>query len=158
MDLVLVDDDAIVHLFVERLLRRTGLRFEAFTNPERALEWLRTHRPTVLVLDHRMPRLDGPSLLDALGGPCNVAERVVLCTAGSNDPGIAHLVGERGLTIRNKTELLDRGRFLGLLGLSGTPPGTVHGGGEPVQCTAAPIEPASNRVSSTSPQISADGG
>lgn len=116
-DLVLVDDDELVHLFVGRRLRRTALELEAFTDPERALEWLRAHRPRLLMLDHRMPVLSGLELLDALGGPALAAQRTLLCTAASGAAELERLKGLEGLTIVEKSTLLDRQRFLSLLGL-----------------------------------------
>lgn len=120
-DLVLVDDDTLVHLFVQRRLRGTGLQLIAFTEASKALAWLQAHRPRLLMLDHRMPAMSGLELLEALGGAQAAAERIVLCSAAYRTAEFAHLDDCHGVTVLDKAALLDRGRFLDLLGLQASP-------------------------------------
>ena len=82
-DVVLVDDDPLVAEFLRRVLRRSTRRLRVFDDPLAALEHLSERTPEVLLVDARMPRMDGPELLarlaerDRPGG-----RRVFLSSAG----------------------------------------------------------------------------
>lgn len=68
VDLVVVDDDEILLELIERQARKGSYRLQCFSNPLEALDYLRQSSPRVLVLDQRMPQLDGIELLRALAG------------------------------------------------------------------------------------------
>ena len=62
-----VDDDPSVGKGLRRLLRAAGLRVATFASAEEFLQHERLDAPACLVLDLRMPGLDGIELQDRLG-------------------------------------------------------------------------------------------
>lgn len=61
-----IDDEPMLCRVFERLLTRSGLSVVTFTDPLKALEYLRDHDVPVVVCDYRMPELTGLEVLDAL--------------------------------------------------------------------------------------------
>ena len=115
-DIVLVDDDPLVAEFVERVLRRSPRRLRAFADPLAALEHLRRHTADVLLVDTRMPAMDGPELLVRLADDgCRGGRHVVLSSAG---PVPASAWTERlpeHVEILSKDALFDRRTLLARL-------------------------------------------
>ena len=64
--LVVIDDEAAVCGIVRRNLQATGWQVECFENELEALEHLASHQPDVLLVDIRMPRIDGDQVLEEL--------------------------------------------------------------------------------------------
>ena len=64
--LVFVDDDADLVELVSLALEDTTWSVPAFADPAAALEHLETSLPDVLVVDVRMPKMNGDQLLDQL--------------------------------------------------------------------------------------------
>jgi signal transduction histidine kinase len=66
---LLVEDDAAVRRFAERVLRRSGYRVSAFSDPGAALEALTADPGSfdALVTDVVMPTMSGPNLADRIG-------------------------------------------------------------------------------------------
>ncbi|MGA2521569.1 MAG: response regulator [Acidimicrobiales bacterium] len=69
MDVLVVDDDEGVRQSVAEILRRAHHSVAEAENGERALECLEEMEVRVLVVDVRMPRLDGIGLLRLLEDP-----------------------------------------------------------------------------------------
>lgn len=95
-DIVLVDDDPMVAEFAVRMLRRSErtLRLRTFTDPFDALEHLATRRPAVLIVDTRMPGMDGPELIGRLAQDGHLeGVRTILCSA-SREVGAAAVDAE----------------------------------------------------------------
>ena len=63
---LIVDDEPDSSEFVERFLQREGYRTSCVANGRAALAALINGRPDVLVLDVRMPEMDGLTLLEVL--------------------------------------------------------------------------------------------
>ena len=63
---LVVDDNADLRGYIQRLLTEDGYDVETTSDGEAALEAIRTDRPDLLVTDVMMPRLDGIGLLKAL--------------------------------------------------------------------------------------------
>jgi CheY-like chemotaxis protein len=63
---LVVDDQAEGREALSRFLAIRGHRLTAAANGEEALAKLLTDRPDVMILDVRMPKLDGMGLLEAL--------------------------------------------------------------------------------------------
>jgi len=61
---VVVDDEAGVLKLCERLLARAGFEALAFQHPYEALDYLQHHPADVLVVDSRMPEMDGFALME----------------------------------------------------------------------------------------------
>lgn len=56
---LIVDDEAGIVKLCERLLTRAGFRVSAFTDPQQAMTYLRRERIDLLLVDIRMPEVDG---------------------------------------------------------------------------------------------------
>ena len=61
---VVADDEPSILLALERLLRDEPYDLYFTTEPEKAIEWIRTRKVSVLISDHRMPAMDGTTLLE----------------------------------------------------------------------------------------------
>lgn len=57
--ILVIDDDEIMRLSCEQVLRKAGYRVETFANGRDGIERLRQVRPALLVVDIKMPELDG---------------------------------------------------------------------------------------------------
>ena len=113
-DIVLVDDDALVAEFLRRVLRGSERELRVFSDPRDALDYLSDHLARVLLVDTRMPAMDGPELLARLARRGRAGGlRVILCSASSRtlpDDAPAHV------ELLSKDDLLDRRTLLGRLG------------------------------------------
>jgi DNA-binding NtrC family response regulator len=63
LDIVLVDDDALVIRAMTRLMARAGLPVWASTDSHKALERIERAPPLAIVADHQMPGMTGLELL-----------------------------------------------------------------------------------------------
>lgn len=64
--IVVVDDNQSLLMLVANILSDEGYLVAAYNNPPDALEDVRRKRPDFLVLDIKMPIMDGPELLNVL--------------------------------------------------------------------------------------------
>lgn len=69
VDVLVVDDDEAVRTSLAEILRRNGMSTAEAGDGLDALEHLESSQVGVVVLDVRMPRLDGLQLLDLLDDP-----------------------------------------------------------------------------------------
>ncbi len=56
---MVIDDDEIIRLSCEQILKKVGYRVETFGNGHEGIERLKVARPALLVVDIKMPELDG---------------------------------------------------------------------------------------------------
>ena len=65
---VILDDQATDRQILDRLARNVSadIEVEAFASPLRALDWLAEHQPDLILLDYRLPEMDGIAFLHAL--------------------------------------------------------------------------------------------
>ncbi len=56
---MVIDDDEIMRLSCEQILKKVGYRVETFGNGHEGIERLKVARPPLLVVDIKMPELDG---------------------------------------------------------------------------------------------------
>lgn len=138
-DVVLVDDDHGVHLFVTRMLRKGAYRLRCFDDGQQALDWLADHRTALLLLDHRMPCMSGTELLALLR--IDAAERIVMCTAGRCSDVVMDAEAPQRVELMEKRQLLDRQRFMALLALP-------DGGSPPPQCASNASRTAGSSLAS----------
>jgi len=100
---VLADDHPLMLRAMEDLLRSEGgFRVEAqCPDGEAALEAVRAHRPDILVLDVRMPRRDGISVLHAIKSE-QLPTRVVLLAASLDEEQLieASRLGVSGVVLK----------------------------------------------------------
>jgi CheY-like chemotaxis protein len=87
---LIVDDEPDASEFVERFLRRSGYRTTCVPNGRAALRALVEDYPDALILDVRMPEMDGIALLEVLRSYLRwKVLPVVLLTAHANPQQIA---------------------------------------------------------------------
>ena len=77
-EIVLIDDDQLVLTSLKLLLKMMSYNVTAFTEPSRALQYLRTKRPdsVVIICDQRMPPMTGVEFFHAL--PDSLHSRFIL--------------------------------------------------------------------------------
>jgi len=56
---IVIDDDEIIRLSCEQILKKSGYKVETFGNGHEGIERLKEIRPPLLVVDIKMPELDG---------------------------------------------------------------------------------------------------
>jgi len=90
-DVLVVDDDADVRWTVAEILRSAGYSVAEAEDGEIALDLLRTGTYRMILLDLRMPKRDGVSLIEALGD----VPPVIVHSAYSLDVGDRERLGSR---------------------------------------------------------------
>lgn len=81
-----VDDDEAVRLSTERLLARSGYRVETYEDGEGFLRGVAARRYDCILLDLRMPGMDGLSVLRALRARSTPAPPVIVLTGHGDIP------------------------------------------------------------------------
>ena len=116
---LLVDDQTLVRQGVRSLLElsQTVTVVGEAADGEEALTLLETLKPDVMLLDLRMPRLDGLGVLRALSGTADAPPTLILTTFDDDEPVLEGLrLGARGYLIKDVslTQLLDAVETLAL--------------------------------------------
>jgi two-component system, OmpR family, phosphate regulon response regulator PhoB len=92
---LLVEDDASVADMYRVRLEMDGYRVLLAADGETALRLIRELRPELVLLDYRLPRLDGPAVLRALRAEEQTRDQAVVVLSAYDEP---RLVAEgRGL-------------------------------------------------------------
>src|SRR5579871_788385 len=63
---LIVDDSKSARLFLARILEKYEIDVDNAENAEAALEYLASHRPDVIFMDHLMPGMDGFQAVQAI--------------------------------------------------------------------------------------------
>jgi FixJ family two-component response regulator len=92
--ILLVDDDPDVRRALQRLLEMTGFRVETFATAEEFLSSGHSRSPGVLVLDIRLPGINGAELQEAMAASGSTLP-IVFMTAYEDD-GVRQEVTDRG--------------------------------------------------------------
>jgi CheY-like chemotaxis protein len=79
--ILVVDDDASIRTFVQSALADTGYDVKLAVNGQQALDEVARERPHLILLDVRMPGVDGWEVLDALRSAAGDQTPVVVMTA-----------------------------------------------------------------------------
>ncbi len=115
-ELVLLDDDSMVAVRLERMLRRTDWTLKYFTAEEPFLDYLAQNVSAALLVDEYLPRNEGHKVLS------NLVERVdtgstpvYLISSVELTPEVSGKVRELGFGFAVKDILCDRDALLSLL-------------------------------------------
>jgi DNA-binding response OmpR family regulator len=84
-----VDDDALFLKSLVRILRRRGYSVVGFESPEKALEGVPIHKPSLVFIDVLMPGMNGLDLASELREEYGDAIPVVLLSARNSDQAIS---------------------------------------------------------------------
>lgn len=115
-DIVLVDDDLLTLEFAKRCLRNSDVRLRCFSDPLSALAYVQQHTPRVLLVDNRMPRLDGLQLLQILAeGSAAPMTTAFICSGVALPDDMLARAEELGARWLLKDELRSEADFLKLL-------------------------------------------
>ena len=98
---VCVDDEPQILSALGRVLRAEPYEVRATTDPEEALDWVRTQDVSVLVADYRMPLMSGTTLLQLAKASSPRTARMMLTgypgeslVLAAGEAGLMHLVGK----------------------------------------------------------------
>ena len=93
--MLFVEDDASVAQMYRLKLELDGYTVDVATDGLTALERARTHKPDMIFLDIRLPKLDGLGVLEALRGDPETAAIPVIILSNSNEIELV----ERGIRL-----------------------------------------------------------
>jgi two-component system response regulator AdeR len=80
---LVVEDEAGIADILVAYLERDGLRTLHADNGQTALQWFRSHRPDIVLLDIRLPEIDGVDVLRAIRAESDTP--VIMVTAMADD-------------------------------------------------------------------------
>lgn len=85
MTIVLIDDDATTLAIEKRYTKKfAGVDAMAFTDSEKAADYLKANKVDLIVLDYSMPKLNGVELIRALrAGSPNQTTPIVMVTSSA---------------------------------------------------------------------------
>ena len=82
MQALIVEDDLALQNFYDRVLQRVGYEVHIAIDGEQAIEYLHNHEPDLIVLDMRLPYINGQYILDFIAEDERLADsHVVIATA-----------------------------------------------------------------------------
>jgi PAS domain S-box-containing protein len=91
--ILVIDDDPGTHDLLRRALGRAGYRVEGAPDGESGLARVRTLRPDAIILDIRMPRLDGWSVLSTLRSDPDLGSIPVIVLSMLDDRNVGYALG-----------------------------------------------------------------
>ncbi len=107
--ILVVDDDPEIRRFIEAALGDAGYTVRLAANGSEALAAVDTHHPDLILLDVRMPGVDGWQVLDALRSAAGAQTPVVVMTASFTGQDQALRSGAQGYLAKpfELSDLLD---------------------------------------------------
>jgi len=91
---LIVDDESDVRDLLSKFLRRRGYEVDTASDGAAAIEAIRGNRPDIVLLDIRLPKMDGLSVLEKLRDESN--DVAVITMSGSADEETARRSLELG--------------------------------------------------------------
>ena len=92
---VCVDDEPHILTALARALRQEPYETRTTTDPEEALDWVRTGNVALLLADYKMPRMSGTTLLHLVKASSPKTARMIL--TGYSGDSLVLAAGEMGL-------------------------------------------------------------
>lgn len=94
--ILVVDDDLVTSRMLERMLRRRG--FEVFTAARAGsvIEIMREHRPKLVLLDVKLPGLEGPKVVQKVRTDPAIADSTIILYSCIEDAALARETKECG--------------------------------------------------------------
>lgn len=92
--ILVVDDDPGLTRLIERELRREGYRTAAAGSGHQANAWLREHRADLLLLDLKLPDMEGPALIESMTSAGHPPSFIII--TGQGDERVAVDMMKRG--------------------------------------------------------------
>lgn len=84
--LLVVEDDLALMEFIVGAARDRGYDASGIADPTRVTTWVREQRPEVVILDLRMPMVDGRDLLASIAKDPGPTVTAVVVISGMDDP------------------------------------------------------------------------
>ncbi len=81
--ILVLDDDPDVLALVRRILEHDGCRVETAADPREALAMIERERPSLLIVDLMLPRMDGEDFLRMVGSRFDPRPPVVVLSASA---------------------------------------------------------------------------
>lgn len=99
-NVVIVDDQATDRQILDRLTRNLAadIQVHAFARPDETLEWLRMNQPDLVLVDYRMPGMDGLAFVAALADIPNCTGIPVIVITVVDDTDLRYRALEAGAT------------------------------------------------------------
>lgn len=101
MQVVIVDDQVSARNMIAGLVKgiHDSIEVKDFWEPEEALEWCIWHGPEIVLLDYRMPSLDGVSFIQRLKNSPMGARTSVIMVSSQDDSSIRQAALEAGAVV-----------------------------------------------------------
>ncbi|HEY8741878.1 MAG TPA: response regulator transcription factor [Chloroflexota bacterium] len=91
--ILLVEDDDDTRDLMQEGMEDAGLPVTAVADGEQALTWATTHRPALIVLDMRLPGIDGEEVARRLRAAFGAALPILVVTAAADPQGCTERAG-----------------------------------------------------------------
>ncbi len=115
-ELVMVDDDALTVEIVSWILSKGQHRSCLFTQADKALEYLKSQTPRLLIVDYYMPEMTGLEFISELHGSTDLSKtQVYLCSAVRPPNGTGELFEIMNVALLEKQHLCDRQKLTEML-------------------------------------------
>ena len=86
--LLIVDDESDITFTIKGILEYNGFKVDAYTNPIDALNNFRQQRHNLIILDLKMPKMDGITLYQMIK---EIDDKVIICLTTADKNFIQHL-------------------------------------------------------------------
>ena len=98
-NIVVVDDTPItLEIYKRALLRLASVQVNTFTSALLALTWACEHDPDLIVVDYRMPEIDGLEFLERFRKTSHDPDIPIIVVTGTSDVEVRHRALELGAT------------------------------------------------------------